>query len=150
MGKAFDRFVDKLFEIKTGDEFPSIEVDTLVGHLKELSNETQEFPGSEFLIEEGKVGHEGHAFTGFERVGLEVEAADASGSGSWLHQSGEDFQGGGFTGGIGTEDGEELPAGNLESDVVDGDQFAEFFYQVKEFDHGWESAEGRGGDRVRN
>ena len=90
----------------------------------------------ELVVEKWKIRHVGEAPARFERLRLHVKPADARGAGGRLHQAGENFQRGGFAGGVGSEHGKKFPARNGQRHVVDRDEVAEFFDEMDEFDHG--------------
>jgi hypothetical protein len=100
-----------------------------VGCLEKLADEAEKFPRGELVVEKWKIGDVGDfASARFERLRLHVESADTRGAGGRLHQAGEDFQRGGFAGGVGAEHGEKFPARNGQRHVVDRGEVAEIFW----------------------
>ena len=65
--------------------------------------------------------------------GIEAVHADAAAGGP--QQRGEHFDGGGFAGAVGAEEGEDLPFGHFEGDVVDCREVVEFLGQIVYLDH---------------
>src|SRR6266478_82264 len=135
VGEPINGLLDVGFQVEAGNQPPSVGADLFVFHLEELACEAQEFPWREFVVQEREVRHEGHAPPGFQRMGLHVKASHASSAGSGLHQSSEDFQGGGFTGGVRAQHGKELTGRHAQSEVIDRDESAKLFYDTDEFDH---------------
>ena len=107
-----------------------------VGHLEQLAGEAEKFPRGQLVVEKRKIGHVGDAAARFERLRLHVKTADPRAAGGRFHQAGENFQRGGFAGGVRAEHGEKFAARNGQRHVVDRDEVAEFFDEMDEFDHG--------------
>ena len=66
--------------------------------------------------------------------GGDVQAADGRASGSWLQQTAQHPDGGGFARAVGAEEAEDLAALDVQVDMIHGDEAAEAFHQVVDFD----------------
>ena len=63
-------------------------------------------------------------------VGLHVDAAHAHRAGVGLDEAHEHFDGGGFAGGVRAQHGDEFALVYRETQIIDGGEVAEIFYQI--------------------
>ena len=92
--------------------------------------------GGLLLVEAGILKDDAEGLAGFLRLvhGVETVHADAAAGGP--QQRGEHFDGGGFAGSVGAEEGEDFAFGHFEGDVVDRDEVTEPLDQSLSADYG--------------
>jgi hypothetical protein len=91
--------------------------------------------GAEVLVEGDLLGDDAEDFAGGAAVADDVVAENADGSGSGDEETADAADGSAFSGAVRTEKAEDFAGSGLEGDVVDGDEIAEDFAEVFNFDH---------------
>ena len=117
-------------------EFAGIFFDACGVELEQLAGEAKKFPRRQLVVKKWKIGNVSHPPPRFERLGLDIEAADSRRAGRGFNQASQQFYRGRLARRIRPEHGKKFAARDFERDIVDGDEVAEIFYKVAEFNHG--------------
>src|SRR5256885_10211142 len=120
MGKAFDGFANKFFEVEALDQFGGRGGNPLLVHAKELASKAEKFPWGEFFVEKREIGDVSHPFADLQRLLLHIEAANARAARGRLNEARENFDGGGLAGSIGAENGEKFARMDGQGQIVNG------------------------------
>ena len=129
-GELFDEAFFAIAEVDESEELFDAGAALAGRHAIEDAVEFHIFPGGEFVIEGGVLENDAEGFADGGGVGGGVVAIDDERAGGGAEEGGEHFDGGGFAGAVGAEKGEAFAAGDIEGDVIDGGEVAEFFGEV--------------------
>ena len=103
---------------------------TFAGHVVEDAVKLHVLPGGLVLVEAGVLEDDAEAAAHFLLLVHGVEAVHADAAAGGPQQRGEHFDGGGFAGSVGAEEGEDLPRADFERDVVDRHHVTELANEV--------------------
>ena len=87
------------------------------------------FVGGEFVVDAGVLKDDAELLARGGLMGDGIEAVELHAAAGRRQQRGEHLDGGGFAGAVGAEKREDLALGDIEGDVVDGGEVAEFLDQ---------------------
>ena len=104
-------------------------------HLEEIGNKAHELDGREFLIKHRDIRHIAEHGLGLKRRSCHVMPADGHATSQRLHETGEQFDGRGLSGSIGTEKGKQLARRNLHCEAIKGLQATVVHGEVFDFNH---------------
>ena len=122
-------------QIETLGEFGNAGVALVVRQVEQARVKLQVAPHRQFAIQGESLGHVAHAAAGVDVAGVEHFAQQAGLATAGWQQAGEHLHGGRLAAAVGAEEAENLPAPNLQIDVVHGDEIANAHLQVVGLDH---------------
>ena len=99
---------------------------TRARHAVEDAVEIHVLVGGEFVVDAGVLKHDAELLARGGLMGGGVETVELHVAAGGRQQRGEHLDGGGFAGAVGAQEGEDLALGDIESDIVDGGEVAEF------------------------
>src|ERR1700744_254165 len=93
------------------------------------------FPRPEFTVEAGILKDDAEALAHLVVMGPGIEPIQRNAAAGGLEQGGEHFDGGGFSGSVGTEEGEDFAFCDLERNIIDSGEGAEGLDEILNTDH---------------
>ena len=104
-------------------------------HLIQVRDELHELGGREFFVKHRHVRHITEEGLRLLRVRLDVVAADCHAASGRFHKAGQEFDGRRFSCAIGTQESKELPLGDGEIQVIQGEEIAVAHGEAFDVDH---------------
>lgn len=93
------------------------------------------FVGGQLIVDTGVLKYNAELLARRGLMDDGIEAVELHTAAGGRQQGSQHFNGGGFTRAVGAEESKDLALGDIESDVIDGSEFAEFLYQALGANH---------------
>ena len=135
-GEGFDVGILALPEFEELEQVLGALGAELAGDVVEDSVEVHVFVRGLLVVEAGILEDDAETLAGLLLADGRVEAVELDAAAGGTEQGGEHLDCGGFAGSVGAEEGEDFALGDVEGDVVDGEEIAEFFGEVVDVNHG--------------